>query len=166
MKPLRKEKDDSHLSYTELHEQSVFYLKMSMSSLSFYYQDRFLVKRSTVCDWAAPREKHSSLSSDTYFQVAACWEFKHPSLRSQSQKRTNGTPNGFYGDIDWDRYVSKCWTTGLWFIRLRPSCLKASLLFAFSEFMVNIKSVRCKHVDQVQPVLKLFPFYLCISELT
>ncbi|KAF7202671.1 transcript variant X2 [Nothobranchius furzeri] len=29
-----------------------------------------------------------------------------PSLFSQSQKRTNGAPNGFYGDIDWDRYNS------------------------------------------------------------
>lgn len=28
-------------------------------------------------------------------------------LCSQSQKKTNGAPNGFYGDIDWDRYVSK-----------------------------------------------------------
>lgn len=28
-------------------------------------------------------------------------------LSSCSQKKTNGAPNGFYGDIDWDRYVSK-----------------------------------------------------------
>uniref|UniRef100_A0A3P8SP42 SH3GL interacting endocytic adaptor 1 n=1 Tax=Amphiprion percula TaxID=161767 RepID=A0A3P8SP42_AMPPE len=28
------------------------------------------------------------------------------SLSSQSQKKTNGAPNGFYGDIDWDRYNS------------------------------------------------------------
>uniref|UniRef100_A0A671VZD5 SH3GL interacting endocytic adaptor 1 n=1 Tax=Sparus aurata TaxID=8175 RepID=A0A671VZD5_SPAAU len=27
-------------------------------------------------------------------------------LCSQSQKKTNGAPNGFYGDIDWDRYNS------------------------------------------------------------
>uniref|UniRef100_A0A665VG02 SH3-containing GRB2-like protein 3-interacting protein 1 n=1 Tax=Echeneis naucrates TaxID=173247 RepID=A0A665VG02_ECHNA len=27
-------------------------------------------------------------------------------LSSQSQKKTNGAPNGFYGDIDWDRYNS------------------------------------------------------------
>lgn len=25
----------------------------------------------------------------------------------QSQKKSNGAPNGFYGEIDWDRYVSK-----------------------------------------------------------
>lgn len=24
----------------------------------------------------------------------------------QAQKKTNGAPNGFYGEIDWDRYVS------------------------------------------------------------
>jgi len=24
-----------------------------------------------------------------------------------SQKKSNGAPNGFYGEIDWDRYVSK-----------------------------------------------------------
>lgn len=24
-----------------------------------------------------------------------------------SQKKANGAPNGFYGEIDWDRYVSK-----------------------------------------------------------
>lgn len=23
-----------------------------------------------------------------------------------SQKKTNGAPNGYYGEIDWDRYVS------------------------------------------------------------
>uniref|UniRef100_A0A3B4WKN7 SH3GL interacting endocytic adaptor 1 n=1 Tax=Seriola lalandi dorsalis TaxID=1841481 RepID=A0A3B4WKN7_SERLL len=28
------------------------------------------------------------------------------SLSYQSQKKTNGAPNGFYGDIDWDRYNS------------------------------------------------------------
>ncbi|XP_054908083.1 SH3-containing GRB2-like protein 3-interacting protein 1 isoform X5 [Poeciliopsis prolifica] len=27
-------------------------------------------------------------------------------LSSQSQKKTNGAPNGFYGDIDWERYNS------------------------------------------------------------
>uniref|UniRef100_A0A3B4G1V3 SH3-containing GRB2-like protein 3-interacting protein 1 n=1 Tax=Pundamilia nyererei TaxID=303518 RepID=A0A3B4G1V3_9CICH len=27
-------------------------------------------------------------------------------LSSRSQKKTNGAPNGFYGDIDWDRYNS------------------------------------------------------------
>lgn len=31
-------------------------------------------------------------------------------LRSQSQKKTNGAPNGFYGEIDWERYVSKGFT--------------------------------------------------------
>lgn len=29
-----------------------------------------------------------------------------PFLSPQSQKKTNGAPNGFYGEIDWDRYVS------------------------------------------------------------
>ncbi|XP_058493835.1 SH3-containing GRB2-like protein 3-interacting protein 1 isoform X6 [Solea solea] len=29
-----------------------------------------------------------------------------PERESGSQKRTNGAPNGFYGDIDWDRYNS------------------------------------------------------------
>ncbi|XP_075872064.1 SH3-containing GRB2-like protein 3-interacting protein 1 [Nelusetta ayraudi] len=29
-----------------------------------------------------------------------------PDRDGGSQKRTNGTPNGFYGDIDWDRYNS------------------------------------------------------------
>lgn len=33
--------------------------------------------------------------------------FNEPSFSSQSQKKTNGAPNGFYGDIDWDRYVNK-----------------------------------------------------------
>uniref|UniRef100_A0A3B5LPJ9 SH3GL interacting endocytic adaptor 1a n=1 Tax=Xiphophorus couchianus TaxID=32473 RepID=A0A3B5LPJ9_9TELE len=33
-------------------------------------------------------------------------------LSSQSQKKTNGAPNGFYGDIDWERYVSKILVRG------------------------------------------------------
>lgn len=28
-------------------------------------------------------------------------------LMFYSQKKANGAPNGFYGEIDWDRYVSK-----------------------------------------------------------
>lgn len=28
-------------------------------------------------------------------------------LTFYSQKKANGAPNGFYGEIDWDRYVSK-----------------------------------------------------------
>lgn len=29
-----------------------------------------------------------------------------PDREGGSQKKTNGAPNGFYGDIDWDRYNS------------------------------------------------------------
>lgn len=33
-----------------------------------------------------------------------------PPVCFQPQKKSNGAPNGFYGEIDWDRYVSKTWT--------------------------------------------------------
>ncbi|XP_057241696.1 SH3-containing GRB2-like protein 3-interacting protein 1, partial [Malurus melanocephalus] len=37
---------------------------------------------------------------------------------NKNGKKTNGAPNGFYAEIDWDRYVSAPWS----FPRGIPSC--------------------------------------------
>lgn len=42
----------------------------------------------------------SSMSAGNLIKPPVCF---------QPQKKTNGAPNGFYGEIDWDRYVSKAW---------------------------------------------------------
>ncbi|KAM7409739.1 hypothetical protein PAMA_001298 [Pampus argenteus] len=48
-------------------------------------------------------------------------------LSSQSQKKTNGAPNGFYGDIDWDRYNVAVLDTAL------PPCEKKPHFFSSDE---------------------------------
>lgn len=45
-----------------------------------------------------------------YYMINVSWELNQTPVSFQSQKKSNGAPNGFYGEIDWDRYVSEACT--------------------------------------------------------
>lgn len=80
--------------------------RVHMSAQGLFYSISF-----TVVLLQPPRDS-SSVSTvvqnvcTTVFSVSG-GAFGESLFSFQSQKKTNGAPNGFYGDIDWDRYVSK-----------------------------------------------------------
>ncbi|XP_038571270.1 SH3-containing GRB2-like protein 3-interacting protein 1 isoform X5 [Micropterus salmoides] len=58
-----------------------------------YHQDKRLKKRTRKAFGIRKKEKDNDSAGS-------------PDRDGGSQKKTNGAPNGFYGDIDWDRYNS------------------------------------------------------------
>lgn len=57
-----------------------------------------------------------------------------PPFSFQSQRKSNGAPNGFYGEIDWDRYVSKV-----------GSQLQEELTTLYLQRQIHRKGGTCKH---------------------